>query len=109
MAYNSDKILVTVATTQNFAPSSLDKYIYKTKHEIRKNYTVATDTVVSSLRQVIKPGYGLAPRSHTFSSATTAGSTHVGVPVSYRPKYVLCLCDFLLLLFYIVHSAKVFS
>lgn len=40
-------------------------------------------TVVSSLRQVIKPGYGLAPRSHTFSSATTTGSTHIGVPVSF--------------------------
>lgn len=39
--------------------------------------------VVSSLRQVIKPGYGLAPRSHTFSSATTTGSTHIGVPVSF--------------------------
>lgn len=37
--------------------------------------------VVSSLRQIIKPGYGLAPRSHTFSSATT-GSTHIGGPVS---------------------------
>ncbi|XP_055613081.1 actin-binding LIM protein 1-like isoform X6 [Uranotaenia lowii] len=36
--------------------------------------------VVSSLRQVPKPGYGLAPRSHTFSSATS-GSAH-GVPVS---------------------------
>nr|XP_029726612.1 actin-binding LIM protein 2 isoform X3 [Aedes albopictus] len=34
--------------------------------------------VVSSLRQVPKPGYGLAPRSHTFSSATS-GSAH-GVP-----------------------------
>lgn len=40
--------------------------------------------VVSSLRQIIKPGYGLAPRSHTFSSATTTGSTHIGVPVSFR-------------------------
>ncbi|XP_062553548.1 actin-binding LIM protein 1 isoform X1 [Armigeres subalbatus] len=34
--------------------------------------------VVSSLRQVPKPGYGLAPRSHTFSSATS-GSAH-GAP-----------------------------
>ncbi|XP_058466451.1 actin-binding LIM protein 3 isoform X1 [Malaya genurostris] len=34
--------------------------------------------VVSSLRQVPKPGYGLAPRSQTFSSATS-GSAH-GVP-----------------------------
>lgn len=38
------------------------------------------DAVVSSLRQVPKPGYGLAPRSQTFSSATS-GSAH-GVPVS---------------------------
>lgn len=37
--------------------------------------------MVSSLRQIIKPGYGLAARSHTFSSATT-GSTHIGGPVS---------------------------
>lgn len=41
------------------------------------------NAVVSSLRQVIKPGYGLAPRSHTFSSATTTGSTHIGVPVRF--------------------------
>lgn len=38
--------------------------------------------VVSSLRQVIKPGYGLAPRSHTFSSATS-DSTQVVGPVSF--------------------------
>ncbi|KAG8287557.1 Actin-binding LIM protein 3 [Homalodisca vitripennis] len=33
-------------------------------------------TVVSALRHVPKPGYGLAPRSHTFSS--TAGSATPG-------------------------------
>lgn len=38
--------------------------------------------VVSSLRQIIKPGYGLAPRSHTFSSATS-DSTQVVGPVSF--------------------------
>lgn len=38
--------------------------------------------MVSSLRQIPKPGYGLAPRSHTFSSATTTGSTTHGAPVS---------------------------
>ncbi|XP_014251095.1 actin-binding LIM protein 3-like isoform X3 [Cimex lectularius] len=32
--------------------------------------TIPTYNVVSSLRQVPKPGYGLAPRSHTFSSTT---------------------------------------
>ncbi|XP_055699830.1 actin-binding LIM protein 1 isoform X1 [Phlebotomus papatasi] len=35
--------------------------------------------VVSSLRQIPKPGYGLAARSHTFSSATTTGSAQ-GAP-----------------------------
>lgn len=44
---------------------------------------------MSSLRQVPKPGYGLAPRSHTFSSATTTGSAHIGAPVSF-----LCVCLF---------------
>lgn len=39
--------------------------------------------VVSALRQVPKPGYGLAPRSHTFSSATTTGSARTGAPVSF--------------------------
>lgn len=44
--------------------------------------------VVSSLRQVPKPGYGLAPRSHTFSSATTTpGSAHTGAPVSFLHNY----------------------
>lgn len=42
---------------------------------------------MSSLRQIIKPGYGLAPRSHTFSSATTTGSTHIGGPVSFFASY----------------------
>lgn len=39
-------------------------------------------TVVSSLRHVPKPGYGLAPRSHTFSSTTSAGAIMHGVTVS---------------------------
>lgn len=44
---------------------------------------IIISTVVSSLRQVPKPGYGLAPRSHTFSSATTTdGSAQTGAPVS---------------------------
>lgn len=44
---------------------------------------VCVRSVVSSLRQVPKPGYGLAPRSHTFSSATTTdGSAQTGAPVS---------------------------
>ncbi|CAB0008647.1 unnamed protein product [Nesidiocoris tenuis] len=37
--------------------------------------TIPTYNVVSSLRQVPKPGYGLAPRSHTFSSTTSVGGT----------------------------------
>lgn len=32
-------------------------------------------SVVSALRHVPKPGYGLAPRSHTFSSTTSAAAT----------------------------------
>ncbi|XP_037913450.1 actin-binding LIM protein 1 isoform X3 [Hermetia illucens] len=39
--------------------------------------------VVSSLRHVPKPGYGLAPRSHTFSSATTTGSAQVAPDFSF--------------------------
>lgn len=35
----------------------------------RRYFTVS---VVSALRHVPKPGYGLAPRSHTFSSATVS-------------------------------------
>lgn len=31
--------------------------------------------MVSALRHVPKPGYGLAPRSHTFSSTTSAAAT----------------------------------
>lgn len=36
--------------------------------------------VVSALRHVPKPGYGLAPRSHTFS--TSGGSSVPQIPVS---------------------------
>ena len=42
--------------------------------------------VVSALRHVPKPGYGLAPRSHTFSSAGGASSvSNIGV----RPQHCL--------------------
>lgn len=40
--------------------------------------------VVSSLRHIPKPGYGLAPRSHTFSS--TGGSVSA-LPVSLAPRH----------------------
>ncbi|XP_073969483.1 actin binding LIM protein Uncoordinated 115a isoform X4 [Rhodnius prolixus] len=40
--------------------------------------TIPTYNVVSSLRQVPKPGYGLAPRSHTFSSTTGDFSYSLG-------------------------------
>ncbi|XP_034138136.1 actin-binding LIM protein 3 isoform X3 [Drosophila guanche] len=40
--------------------------------------------VVSALRHVPKPGYGLAPRSHTFSSTTSAAATmHGATDFSY--------------------------
>ncbi|KAJ8974053.1 hypothetical protein NQ317_002299, partial [Molorchus minor] len=42
--------------------------------------TIPTYNVVSALRHVPKPGYGLAPRSHTFSSS--AGSSVPQIPVS---------------------------
>lgn len=38
--------------------------------------------VVSALRHVPKPGYGLAPRSHTFSASTPAGGTTAVHPVA---------------------------
>ncbi|KAK9501233.1 hypothetical protein O3M35_011983 [Rhynocoris fuscipes] len=37
---------------------------------LRLRYQSPINAFVSSLRQVPKPGYGLAPRSHTFSSTT---------------------------------------
>lgn len=43
--------------------------------------------VVSALRHVPKPGYGLAPRSHTFSS--TGGSvSNIGVSLSLSLCFV---------------------
>lgn len=42
--------------------------------------------VVSSLRHIPKPGYGLAPRSHTFSS--TGGSVSA-LPVSLAPQVTI--------------------
>ncbi|XP_037891760.1 actin-binding LIM protein 3 isoform X5 [Glossina fuscipes] len=41
--------------------------------------TAPSYNVVSSLRYVPKPGYGLAPRSHTFSSTASAGAFMHGV------------------------------
>ena len=38
--------------------------------------------MVSALRHVPKPGYGLAPRSHTFSASTAAGGTTAVHPVA---------------------------
>ncbi|XP_015038868.1 actin-binding LIM protein 3 isoform X1 [Drosophila pseudoobscura] len=39
--------------------------------------------VVSALRHVPKPGYGLAPRSHTFSSTTSAAATMHGATTDF--------------------------
>ncbi|XP_054726769.1 actin-binding LIM protein 2 isoform X1 [Anastrepha obliqua] len=43
--------------------------------------------VVSALRHVPKPGYGLAPRSHTFSASTPAGGTTAVHPVATDFSY----------------------
>lgn len=48
--------------------------------------------VVSALRHVPKPGYGLAPRSHTFSS--TGGSvSNIGVSVLAVRKFFIFKCE----------------
>lgn len=64
------------------------------------------NAVVSALRHVPKPGYGLAPRSHTFSSS--AGSyTHIPVSPSVRVCVCLHLFIFFLCTFFCLKSRTV--
>lgn len=71
-----------------------------TSHKKRKR--IKHTKVVSSLRQIPKPGYGLAARSHTFSSATTTGSAQ-GAPVSFH-----CVYNFFLIYFFSFSSSVLF-
>nr|XP_021196563.1 actin-binding LIM protein 3 isoform X3 [Helicoverpa armigera] len=58
---------------------SLDARPDEHEHNHASHAHIPTYNVVSSLRAAPRPGYGLAPRSHTFSSSTAGDFTFSGM------------------------------